>query len=279
MRRTAFVIVLSVFVCSSILLPQEIASPNYRIGPQDLLEITVFGHSELDQSVRVSEDGTIFFPYIEEIKVDGLTRAEAEKKIKYLLEEKLLQDAQVTVFIREFQSKKVSLLGAVRNPGQFGLHGPQTLLELISRAGGFSEEVGDEIIVIRRLQDRTTRPLTISIKDLVQNGDPMLNIPLQANDVINVPKDELVKIYLAGEIANPGVLEIKKSKMPTLLQAIIQRGGFTRRAAQKKVKIKRIGDDGEEQIITVNAKFILKGKKKDILLEENDVVYIPETIF
>ncbi len=262
----------------SLLWSQEKISPNYRVGPQDMIEISVFGHPELYMNVRISEEGKIPFHFLDEIDINGLTRLEIEKKLKIAIDEILLVDAQVYVFIKEFHSQKVSLFGAVGSQGQYELEGPETLLSLISRAGGITDDAGENIIVIRQLSDKTTRTLRISV-NLLMNGDPMLDIPLQAYDKINVLKDELVKIYLVGEVNNPGVLEVKRSKIPMLHQAIIQQGGFTSKAAQKRVMIKRIGTEGEEQILTFNIRAILKGRKKDVPLKENDTIFVPETIF
>jgi polysaccharide export outer membrane protein len=96
---------------------QEKISAEFKIGPKDLLEISVFGVQDLNRTVRVSEDGMITLPLIGEVSVEGLTKTEIEKKLSQLLEEKYVQNPQLTVFIREYQSKKVSIIGAVRTPG------------------------------------------------------------------------------------------------------------------------------------------------------------------
>jgi len=258
---------------------QEKYTLEYRIGAKDLLEIKVFGLDEMNQTVRVSEEGKITLPLLGEIGVDGLTKTELEKKLSQLLEEKYLQNPQVTVFIREYQSKRVSILGAVGKPGPYELLGRQTLLQVISQAGGLTRDAGNEIIVIRQLDDGTSIPLKISIEDLILKGDARLNIPLEPNDIINIPVDKAVLVYVFGQVKNPGALQVKKSNIPTLLQAIAQAGGFGDRASKGGVLIKRIGEDGKEKEIKVNVKDIIKGKKKDIHLQENDVVYVPETIF
>ena len=280
MKRSKYTIFSVVLIASlSLLWSQEKISPNYRVGPQDMIEISIFGHPEFSRSVRVSEEGKIPFPYIGEIEINGLTRLEIEKKLKTAIDEMLLQDAQVIVSIKEFHSQKVSLLGAVGSRGQYELNGPETLLSLLSKAGGITENAGENIIVIRQLPDKTARTLRILIYDLMIKGDPTLDIPLQANDIINIPIDEMVKIYFVGEVNKTGVLEVKRSEIPTLQQAIIQQGGFTAKAAQKRVMIKRMGPDGKEQILTYNVRAILKGRKKDVPLKENDIIYVPETIF
>jgi len=279
-RRFIFII-FSIFivVSSTVSFSQERPTEDYRIGAKDLLNINVFGLEELNKRVRVSEDGKISLPLLGEVEVKGLTKSELEKKLSRLLEEKYLQDPQVTIFIQEHKSRRVSVLGAVDEPGPYELLGRQTLLQLISEAGGLTEKAGDKIIVIRQLQDGTSTVFKISIDDLFLEGDASLNIPLQANDIVNIPVDKEVFIYVFGQVKRPGALKVKKSNILTLLQAIAQAGGFSERASKGKVLIKRIDKDGKEQRIKVNVKDIIKGKKKDIQLLEDDVVYVPETIF
>jgi len=261
------------------LFAQQKYSTDYRIGPKDLLEISVFGLDELNKTVRVSEDGKITLPLLGEVEVEGLTKGELENKLTQLLQEKYLQNPQVTIFIKEYQSKVVSVLGAVKNPGPYELLGRQTLLQIISKAGGLTNEAGKDMIVMRLLQNGSSISLKISIDDLFIKGDPELNIPLRPNDIINVPIDKIVHVYVFGQVRSPGALPVKRSNIPTLLRAIAQAGGFSDRASKGGVIIKRIGEDGKEKKIKVNVKDIIKGKRKDIQLKENDVVYVPETIF
>ncbi len=258
---------------------QERLTMDYKIGPKDLLEISVFGLNELNTTVRVSEDGKITLPLLGEVPVEGLTQSECEKKISRLLEEKWLQNPQVTILIKEYRSKRVSLLGAVRNPGPYELMGKQNILQMISEAGGLTSEAGNEILVVRQLPDATSRTIRISVEDLFFKGDSSLNILLEPGDIVNIPIDKVIRLYVFGQVRTPGALEVKRSNIPTLLRAIAQAGGFSDRAAQGSVVIKRIDETGKEQEIKVNCKDIIKGKKKDVPLKENDVVFVPETLF
>ena len=251
----------------------------YKIGAKDLLEISVFGLNELNQTVRVSEDGKITLPLVGEVAVDGLTKSELEKKLAALLEAKYLQNPQITIFIKEYQSKRVSVMGAVGKPGDYELLGRKTLLQILSQAGGLTRDAAKEIIVMRRLQDGSNVSHHISIDELILRGDPKFNILIEPNDIVNVPVDMIVAVYIFGQVKSPGALQVKKSNMPTLLQAIAQAGGFTDRAAKGSVLIKRKDAAGKEIEIKVNVKDILKGKKKDVPLEENDTVYVPESFF
>jgi polysaccharide export outer membrane protein len=260
---------------------EEKSEREYKIGPKDLLEVSVFGHDDLNIRVRVSEEGKITLPLIGEVDVEGLNKTEVENKISRLLEEGYLQNPQVTIFIVEYQSKRVSVLGAVKNPGRYELLGRETVLEKIAQAGGFTPDAGDDIIITRENNHGTKKSLKISIEDLTLKEDAKVDIPLQPNDTIYIPPDKIVYIYVTGQVRSPGAIEVKQSLLPhfTLLRAIAQAGGFSDRAKKGSVLIKRIGEDGRERVMEVNVKDIEKGKTKDIPLKENDVIIVQETIF
>ena len=274
-----FSVLLILFLFSNYASGQVLDSSDYIIGPKDLLEIKVFGQDELDTTVRVSEDGKITMSLLGEVDVQGLTKSGVERKLAQLLGEKYLQNPQVTVFIKEYQSNRVSVLGAVNNPGYYEILGRQTILQVISQAGGMTEDAGEEIIVIRRQGDGSNTAVKIPVEDLTVKGDVELNIFLEPGDIVNIPIDKTVHVYVFGQVRNPGALDVKRSKIPTLLQAIAQAGGFSERASKGGVIIKRKSDDDKEIQIKVNVKSIIKGKKKDIQLLENDVVFVPESIF
>ena len=274
------VVMALLFILSPFLaVPQEKFTQEYRIGPKDLLEISVFGADELSRTVRVSEDGKVTLPLLGEVLVDGLTKSEVEKKLGQLLGEKYVQNPQVTVFIREYQSKRVSVLGAVEKPGPYQLLGRQTLMQIISEAGGLTRDAGNEIVIIRQLPDGSSTSLRISIDDLFLKGDAKLNVPMEAGDIVTVPVDKPVVLYVFGQVKNPGALQVKKSNIPTLLQVIAQAGGFTDRASKGGVIIKRKDETGKEKEIKVNVRSILKNKVKDVQLLENDTIYVPESLF
>jgi polysaccharide export outer membrane protein len=279
-RTTVLAAIGLVFVLAAGTAAQQPVSAEYRVGPKDLLEITAMGVAEIQKNVvRVSEDGRITLPLVGQVEVNDLTQAEVEKKLVKLLGEKYLVNPQVTVFILEYKSKRVSVLGAVEKTGPYELLGRQTLMSIISQAGGLTRDAGNEIVVIRPLADGSSTSIRISVDDLFVKGDAKLNIPLEPGDVINVPVDKLVTIYVFGQVKNPGALQVRRSSLPTLTQAIAQAGGFSDRASLGGVRIRRKGPAGKEVEMKVNAKDILKGKAKDVPLMENDTVYVPESLF
>lgn len=282
MRRqgTAILAVGLFLMMGAALAAQQPASTEYRIGPKDLLEITALGVTEINKLVvRVSEDGKITLPLAGEVDVNNLTQSEVEKKLIQILGEKYLINPQVTVFILEYKSKRVHIVGAVEKPGPYELLGRQTIMSIISQAGGMTRDAGTEIIVIRQLPDGSGTSIRISIDDLFVKGDAKLNVTLEPDDIINIPVDKVVVIYVFGQVKNPGALQVKRSNIPTLTQAIAQAGGFSDRAAKSGIKIRRKNAAGKEIEISVNVKNILKGKAKDIPLMENDTVYVPESLF
>jgi polysaccharide export outer membrane protein len=259
--------------------PQEKMATEYRLGAKDLLEIKVLGEDKLSTTVRVSEEGKITFPYLGEILVDGLTAAQLEKTLSRLLEEKYIINPQVKVSIKEFRSKRVSILGAIGRQGSYELLGRTTLLEILAEAGGLARDAGKEIIIIRQQADGSNVSLKIPVEDLMQKGEAKLNLVLEPNDIINIPADQLVQIYVYGQVKSPGAIQVLKSNIPTLVRAIAQAGGFTERAAKGSVVIRRKDALGNEKEIKVNVKNIQKNKSKDIQLQPDDVVFVPETIF
>lgn len=254
-------------------------SAEYKIGPKDLLEISVLGVAEINKLVvRVSEEGRITLPLLGEVGVGNLTKFEVEKKLALLAGEKIVIKPQVTVHILEYVSRRVSVVGAVGKPGPYELLGRQTVLSLVSEAGGLTQDAGEEIIVIRQLPGGDSTALRLSIDGLFVQGDPKLNVALEPGDVINVPVDKPVPIYVFGQVRNPGALQVRRSSLPTLTQAIAQAGGFTDRANKKRVRIRRKDAAGKDLEFTVNVRNILKGKIKDIPLKVNDTVYVPESL-
>ncbi|MCJ7611521.1 MAG: polysaccharide biosynthesis/export family protein [Candidatus Aminicenantes bacterium] len=278
-------LVLAVFL--SIFLPlavfpqaQTLVPTEFRVGPKDVLQIDVYGVDSLrNLEVTISEVGKMTLPLLGEVDVNGLTKSEVEEKLVRLLSESTLRNPQVTVLIKQYQSKVVYLIGAVQKPGVYPLLSRQTLLETIVAAGGPAINAGLEIIVVRKQNGGEGTSLRLSLEDLMIKADARLDIPLQPNDIINIPADREVIIYVLGAVKNPGALTVKLSSVPSLLKAITKAGGFSDRANQGDVRIRRTNPQGVEKEIRVNARDIVRGKKKDVPLEPEDVIIIGESIF
>src|SRR5262245_45222292 len=167
--------------------PVPVVSPEHPVGAEDLLEISVFEIPDLNRTVRISERGTISLPLLGEMEVKGLTAMQLEGRLREALSEKYLEDPQVSVFVREFGSKKDSVTGAGGRPGVYQMLGPRTLLQVLSEAGGLGKEAGSHLFVIRALAGGATDAIPVKIDDLMTNLDPEVNLAINAGDVISVP--------------------------------------------------------------------------------------------
>lgn len=262
------------------LVAQDSASdgPAYRIGPRDLVAIRVFEEPKLNVDLRVNDDGTIRLPLVGRVDAEGLTEDELTQRLKSVLEEELLQRASVSVEVLEYRSRPISVIGAVRSPGTLNTSGRLTLLEALTAAGGLSSSHGEEIHVLRRASNGLTDQIEIPIEDLLVRADPDLNIPIFANDLINVPAAVDVTIYCLGEVSSPGAITFKSTQRVTLLSAIARAGGLTERAS-KKLLIKRQQPDGGTREIEVRYKRIISGRQPDPELQPGDVIVVKESFF
>jgi polysaccharide biosynthesis/export protein len=277
MKRTAWLALLGLFFVPALVRAQEAPAPqvnDYRIGPNDLLKISVYELPELDQEVRVSQDGSIVHVLLGKVDVAGLTAQELEKKLAGLLNKRFTEGAHVTVFIKEYQ--KVSVIGAVGRPGQYELVGPTTLLQIIAQAGGLTAQAMNDLFIYRQGPDGRPAQIVIKIEDLMIRGDPTLNVLLQPRDVVTVPIDQILTVFVYGEVKTPGAIPFSGSKKITLVQAIAQAGGTTEWAKVKRILIKRRDPEtGKEIRFSVNLKDMINGKIADLILEQGDVVIVP----
>ncbi|MGD0784082.1 MAG: polysaccharide biosynthesis/export family protein, partial [Candidatus Aminicenantales bacterium] len=251
-----------------------------KIGPKDQLEIKVAKSDIFNTLARVTEDGKITINYVGEVVVENLTTSELEKKLaQILIDKRLMLDPQVQVSVKDFQSSLVSVLGAVKEPGMVQLMGRQTLMQVISKAGGITRDAGREIIIIRRQPDGTSNALHIPTEDLFTRGDTKYDVPLEPSDIVNVQVDREVQIYVMGQVKTPGALKVLQSRIPTVTQAIAQAGDFTERARKGHVIIRRKDPNGTEREQIVDVSAILNNKAKDVPLQENDIVFVPQSLF
>lgn len=260
------------------LAAQTVPAAGYRIGPKDLVEIKVFEVPEMNLERRVSDEGMINLPLIGDVPVMGLTDGELADRLKALLESRYVQRASVSVFIKEFRSRPITVMGAVRNPGNLAFSGRWTLLEAISAAGGLADNRGDMIFVLRRAENGLSDQIAIPVDDLIVRADPDANIPIFSNDVINIPARVEVTVFCLGEVRSPGALSFQSTHRITLLSAIARAGGLTDRAS-KKLTIKRRDRSGKDVELEVDYRRILAGKEADIELQAGDIIVVKESFF
>jgi len=268
-------ILLLAYVCAAAAQDRD---SSYRVGPRDLIGLRVDEAQNLNGERRVSETGTVNLPLVGDVYVAGKTAAEISQAVKKLLEEKYMQRASVDVQVIEFRSRPISVIGAVKTPGNLGFSGHWTLLEVLTAVGGVTEGHGNVVYILRRADNGLTDQVTVDLDDLLVRGDPRANLPIYANDLINVPVTVEVTVYCLGEVAKPGALPFRSNERMTLLTAIAHAGGLTDRAS-KKILIKRAGrtDGPAEMIADFNR--IVAGKQPDIDLRPGDVIVVKESFF
>lgn len=252
----------------------------YRLGPKDLVGVSVFEIPELNASLsfRINEDGSVQLPLLGAVKVDGLTEEEAEAHIGKLLEARYVNKATVDVELREFRSKPISVIGAVKKPGALAFSGRYTLLEAITEAGGLAEGAGKSIYILRKADNGLTDQIAVSVADLFTLANPKANIALLANDLINIPAVVQITIYCMGQVNQQGAINFTSNERISLLAAIARAGGLTPRAAKNMV-IKRQRAGGGEEELRIDYRQILKGRAPDVALLAGDVIVVPESFF
>jgi polysaccharide export outer membrane protein len=251
---------------------------DYQIGPKDLLEIRVLELPELNLERRVSDGGVIELPLLGEISVAGLTAPEIRDKVEHMLTAKYVNRANVSIVIKEFANKPVSVVGAVLRPGSLAISGRWTLVKAITAAGGLAEKAGRKILVLRRAENGLSDTLEINTDELFQSTTPVGNIPILPGDVINIPPRISVTVFCLGEVKSPGAHQFDTDERLTLLSLIAKAGGLTDRAS-KTIRIKRRGADGKDLEKVVDFKKVLSGREPDYSLEPNDVVVVKESFF
>lgn len=256
------------------------ASPgeDYRIGPGDVVALQVFEEPSLNVERQVSPSGSVALPLLGDVPLAGRTQVEAEALIKGELEKSYLQRATVTLEIKEYRSRKVSLLGAVRTPGSQFMSGDLTLFQAITAAGGLTEQHGGTIRILRRADNGLYDQLEIPVDELLINGDPMFNVPLRPDDVVNVVAAQEVTVYFIGEVAQPGAVSLNTRSPVTLLTAIARAGGLTDRAASRIV-VRRKQPDGSTREIEAHYPRLLAGDEPDVGLQEGDLIVVKESFF
>jgi polysaccharide export outer membrane protein len=245
--------------------------PAGKIGPNDLVAISVYDSPELTRTVRVGADGHIRLPMLKRrIQAEDLMPSELETAIaEALVAEGLIVDPFVTVTVAEYQSRPISVAGAVKIPLTFQAMGTVTLLEALTRAGGLSLEAGPEILVskpgavVRR----------VPVKGLIDNADPDLNLRLFGGEEIRVP--EVGRIFVVGNVRKPGAFPVRDSSEATVLKVLALAEGLAPYAG-KQAYIYRKESSGAKNEIPVEIRKILRREAPDALLEPNDVLYVPD---
>ena len=252
---------------ASALAQGSISATNYRLGPGDLIRISVFQNADLMLETRVSEDGSINYPLIGKVAIGNLDIGVAEKKVaKALLDGAFLKNPQVSIQLLEVRGNKVSVLGQVNKPGSFPLVSTNIRVsQAIAEAGGLTAN-GDDRVILTGSRDGAPFRREIDIDSLYRENRPETDIILMGGDSIYVPRAPMFYIY--GEVTKPGQYRIDRNM--TMRQAIAAGGGLTQRGSERRLRVVRPNAQGiAEKISTELNDPVIPG----------DVIYVNESFF
>lgn len=263
--KAFFVVVLYLFFGTASCLA---AGSDYLVGPGDVLKVTVYDHPDLSSTVRVNNDGTINFPLVGTLQIEGISVSQVGVRVADALANGYIVNPQVAVFVEEFRSRKVTVMGQVKNPGLYELRGPISLLELISQAGGLIPDAGETVNITRKPATAAGQEqlLKIDLKTLTQGGDTGNDVAILDGDSIFVT--QAGNVYVTGEVKRPNAYKLERGT--SVIKAITMAGGFTELAAQGRVKIIRKSGGAEK---------LLKNVPMHMLVLPEDVIVVPESFF
>jgi polysaccharide export outer membrane protein len=246
----------------------------FVLGPEDIIEISVWGNKEFAGALPVRPDGNISIPLI--IKAEGLTPAQLKKLITEKLR-KFITDASVTVFVKEINSINISIAGEVNLPGTYKVNRPITLLHLFSLSQGFTEKADLKNSFLLR----GGKKLDVDFYALVKKGNISQNVWLLPNDLIFIKDNFENRINVIGEVEEPQVITFHEGM--TVLDAILIAKGLTDVAKPKGTQVYRRGSNqkGEIEKIPVSLDEVISegDLTKNILLKPGDIIHVPRSFF
>jgi polysaccharide export outer membrane protein len=259
----------------------------YLLGPDDQLdisgpELTDFANKPL----RIDGDGDIQAPLVGRIHVSGLTVQQTEQKLNKALSTYIRQP-QVVVNVVEVRSQPVSVLGAVNAPGVHQVQGHKTLLEMLALAGGIRQDAGYSVRITRKLEwgciplptatfDASGQfsVAELNLRKIMEAKNPEENIQIFPHDVISVPKAEMV--YVIGDVRRSGGFVLGEHQSISVLQALSLAEGLNNTADTRHARILRLKRDADQrEELPVDVKDVLNGKKQDVPLQGDDILFIP----
>ena len=244
----------------------------YLLGPGDVIEITVFQVDELNTKARVNGNGDIILPLLGMIKVAEKSVAQVEREIVDALAKDYLQNPQVGIFIDEYRSQQITVMGAVVEPNVYNVRQSRSIFEMLSMAGGITEKASDKMRVRLNRKDEIGQQkqinLVLSMQELLKGSDQAHMLRLQGGDSILVP--EAGVIFVEGAVKKPG--SYKMDGDVNVLKALALAGGIPWEAKNNIQVIREV--DGRPVAVTVDIEAIKDQEEEDIILEDGDVVVV-----
>ncbi len=252
------------------LAPKDTADSSelVKLGPGDLVEVTVYNVPELATKARISNSGDLYLPLIDYVHVEGLTQEEAQNVIEKRLEEGgFVRSPHVTIFVDEANSQGVTVLGEVNRPGIYPDPVDRKLYQVISEAGGFTNSAARKVAILRRDQ---TNPIYVTLPRNL-GDEPNGNVDVLPGDTITIPKAPI--IYVVGDVGRPSGFLVDNGTL-TVLQALALAGGTNHTAKVGAARIIRKTPTGLTET-KVALKKMLEAKAPDVTLQADDILFVP----
>ena len=240
------------------------------IGAGDLLEVSVFDTPELSGKLRVSNTGDVFFPLIGALHLEGLTAEKAQGLVRQrLIDGNFLRNPEVTIFIAEYATQGVSIVGEVHKPGVYPAFGEHRFLDYLSLAEGLTPMAGTTITITHAGQSSEPQHVRVTSGALPKSENNPVILP---GDTIFVEKTGLV--YVVGDVARPGGFPMDHDEHLTILQAVALAQGTNSTAAGGSSRLIRTTPQGRTEI-PVDLKKVMTSKATDLPMQDNDILFIP----
>ena len=249
--------------------PSPTQRPDYVVGAQDVLKVSVFDEPQLSGTFRVDADGSFTYPFVGRVKAVGQTLRAIEAELAKMLGDGYVRKPQVSIEVEQFRSRSIFVVGEVRSPGRIPLSGDMTLIEALAQAGSTTASAGSELLILHAVDPRAEPPqgesgaippnrtTRVDLTDL-QSGKLASNIVLREGDTIFVPKAE--RFFVTGHVRNPGAFTWERGI--TVLQAMSLAGGLSDRGSNRGIKVIRI----------------VSGQKKEISVKLTDLLEAGDTL-
>ncbi len=255
------------------------ALPSQKIGPGDLISLTVSDCPEMSHNFRVSSAGLLTLPHLKEpIVAAGKEPTEIETEVTdALIKGEVLVSPVVTASVVEYRSVPVSVMGAVKHPITFQAIGVVTLIDALARAEGLSTDAGAEILVSRPNAPGTGGPSLVQripVYQLSVEADPTLNIRLYGGEVIRVPPAG--KVYVFGNVKKPGVYPIQDGNETSVFKMLAMCEGTLQYTNKQAFIYRHEAGKDQRNEIPVEIGKIMDRKSPDVVLLANDILYIPD---
>ena len=268
----------------------EVPRSSYTLGPDDQITIHSLEVEELsEKSFRIGATGVISLPMVGRVQAAGLTVEQLEAELAKQLKP-YFKEPSLSISVAEMRSQPVSVIGSVANPGVHQLQGRKTLVEILSLAGGLKGDAGYSVKITRRIEwgpiplpaakedpSGQFNVAEVGLRGIIDASNPAGNIPIMPNDVISVPRAEMV--YVIGEVGKQGSIVLGDERTVSVLRALSIAAGLSKTAKPREAKILRVTPGSSARLeLPVDLKAILAGKIGDVPMQAEDILFVPNSL-